>query len=119
MDPKTAASPGTERKPTLVTGIVLSSKMAKTIRVERTVLVRHPKYEKFVRQRRRFVAHDERGEAQEGDEVEIAFTRPLSKTKRWRLVRVLRRRAVRRAAPEVLAAPDVLAPASPAAEARP
>jgi small subunit ribosomal protein S17 len=110
---------GGKRTPILVTGIVVSDKMEKTVRVERTVLVRHPKYEKFLRQRRSYVAHDERGEAHEGDEVEIAFTRPLSKSKRWRVVRVVRPRAVHRVAPEVLAAPVTGAAASADTGTRP
>lgn len=71
-------------------GIVASVKMNKTIVVEVTRLNRHPKYEKFVRQKTRFYVHDEENKATEGDRVEIAETRPLSKTKRWRLVRILK-----------------------------
>jgi len=91
------------RRPRII-GVVVSDKMQKTIRVEQKVLVRHPFLEKQVRQRRTFVAHDPTGEARVGDEVEIMHTRPLSKTKRWRLVRVLRREAVHRAEPSTLTA---------------
>ena len=59
--------------------------------VEMERLVRHVKYDKYVRRHSRFKAHDEKGEAKEGDVVRIAQTRPLSKTKRWRLVEVLTR----------------------------
>jgi small subunit ribosomal protein S17 len=70
-------------------GEVISNKMAKTIvvRVERRF--RHPKYKKVVTQYRKFYAHDEKSEAKIGDRVRIQETRPLSKTKCWRLVEVL------------------------------
>ena len=74
-------------------GQVLSDKMAKTIivQVERRFL--HPKYQKVVTGYEKFYAHDEKGEAKVGDHVRIQETRPLSKTKRWRLVEVVRRGA--------------------------
>lgn len=72
------------------TGVVTSTKMEKTITVSVERLVKHPKYGKFIRRRTKLTAHDEHGTASEGDTVEIAFTRPLSKNKRWRLVRVVR-----------------------------
>jgi small subunit ribosomal protein S17 len=70
-------------------GEVISDKMDKTIvvRVERRV--RHPRYKKVVTHYRKFYAHDEKGEAKTGDRVLIEETRPLSKTKCWRLVQVL------------------------------
>ena len=71
-------------------GVVVSDKMDKTIVVRRDVKVKHPLYKKYVRRSTKFVAHDEANQARSGDEVEIVQTRPLSKTKRWRLVRVLR-----------------------------
>ena len=72
-------------------GQVLSSKMAKTIvvRVERRFP--HPKFKKVVTEYKKFYAHDEKGEARPGDRVRIEETRPLSKTKRWRLVEVVRK----------------------------
>jgi small subunit ribosomal protein S17 len=72
-------------------GQVLSSKMAKTIivRVERRFP--HPKYKKVVTEYKKFYAHDEKGEAKPGDRVRIEETRPISKTKRWRLVEVVER----------------------------
>ncbi len=75
-------------------GIVTSDKMQKTItvRAERTVL--HPRYKKYLRRHVTFKAHDEKREAKLGDLVEIMETRPLSKTKNWRLVRVLERTRV-------------------------
>jgi small subunit ribosomal protein S17 len=75
----------------VATGRVTSDKMQKTITVEIERLVRHPVYEKFVRRRTRVHAHDEQREARVGDTVEVAETRPLSKLKRWRLVRVVAR----------------------------
>ena len=73
-------------------GEVISNKMAKTIvvRVERRF--RHPKFKKVVTQYRKMYAHDEKSEAKIGDLVRIQETRPLSKTKCWRLVEVLERK---------------------------
>ena len=73
------------------TGTVTSNKMTKTITVSVDRLVKHPVYEKFVRRRTKLHAHDENNEAAPGDVVELAQTRPLSKLKRWRLVRVVRK----------------------------
>lgn len=72
-------------------GEVLSNKMAKTIvvRVERRFP--HPKFKKVVTGFKKFYAHDEKNEAKPGDRVRIVETRPLSKTKRWRLVEVVER----------------------------
>lgn len=75
----------------VVRGIVTSNKMQKTVVVQVDRKVRHPLYEKFVSKRTKLYAHDEQGEAQIGDVVEIAQTRPLSKLKRWRLVRVVQK----------------------------
>jgi len=70
-------------------GIVVSSKAEKSITVRIDIARRHPTYEKVVRRSRTLHAHDERNEAGEGDTVRIVETRPLSKTKRWRLVEVV------------------------------
>jgi small subunit ribosomal protein S17 len=70
-------------------GIVVSDKGQKSITVRIDTARRHPTYEKVVRRSRNLHAHDERNEAGEGDMVRIVETRPLSKTKRWRLVEVL------------------------------
>jgi small subunit ribosomal protein S17 len=70
-------------------GRVVSSKPDKTISVAIEVARRHPQYEKIVRRSRTLHAHDERNEAGQGDLVRIIETRPLSRTKRWRLVEVL------------------------------
>jgi small subunit ribosomal protein S17 len=70
-------------------GIVVSNKGEKSITVRIDIARRHPTYEKVVRRSRTLHAHDERNEAGEGDTVRIVETRPISKTKRWRLVEVL------------------------------
>ena len=72
-------------------GVVTSARMDKTITVQHSYLRPHPKYGKYVRRYTKLKAHDEKNEAREGDLVEIAETRPLSKTKRYRLVRIIRR----------------------------
>ena len=71
-------------------GVVVSDKMNKTrvVRVARSV--RHAFYEKVMKSSKKFHAHDENNEAREGDVVEIASTRPLSKLKRWRIVRIVK-----------------------------
>jgi small subunit ribosomal protein S17 len=85
------AEGGTRAQRTAVIGQVVSARMKKTITVEVERLVRHPLYEKFTRRRTRLHAHDENDDAKVGDLVEVAATRPISKLKRWRLVRVVRR----------------------------
>ncbi len=71
-------------------GEVISTKMAKTAVVKVVRVQRHPRYETSVRKAVRFFVHDEEGKARDGDTVLIMETKPLSKKKRWRLVRVLR-----------------------------
>ncbi len=70
-------------------GVVRSSKMDKTITVAVERKVKHPIYGKFVKKTTRFHAHDEKNECAVGDVVRIMETRPLSKTKRWRLVEIV------------------------------
>lgn len=70
-------------------GVVTSDKMNKTIVVEVERRVPHPRFKKIVRRTSTFHAHDEKEEAKIGDKVRIMETRPLSKTKRWRLIEVL------------------------------
>ena len=70
-------------------GTVTSNKMDKTITVAVERKVKHPIYGKFIKKTTRFHAHDEKNEASIGDVVRISETRPLSKTKRWRLVEVV------------------------------
>lgn len=71
------------------TGIVTSNKMDKTVTVAVERKVKHPMYGKFVKKTTKFHAHDEKNECTLGDIVKIMETRPLSKTKRWRLVEVV------------------------------
>ncbi len=75
-------------------GIVVSDKMAKTIVVRVDRLVRHPFYPRTVTRSNKFHAHDEAGAAKMGDRVKIMETRPISRTKRWRLVEVIRRGSI-------------------------
>ncbi len=72
-------------------GTVVSDAMEKTITVQVMRLVKHPRYRKYVKRFTRLKAHDEGNEACVGDKVEIYFVRPLSKTKRWRLGRIIER----------------------------
>ncbi|NBR13008.1 MAG: 30S ribosomal protein S17 [Flavobacteriales bacterium] len=72
-------------------GIVTSNKMDKSIVVAVERKVKHPKYGKFVKKTTKFVAHDEKNDCQAGDVVKIMETRPLSKTKNWRLVEIIER----------------------------
>ena len=71
-------------------GVVVSNKMQKTIVVETTTRVPHPKFGKIVKHVKKFYAHDEEGKAQIGDKVRIEETRPMSKLKRWRVVEILK-----------------------------
>ena len=73
------------------TGVVQTDVRNKTIKVRIDRLVRHPKYGKYLKRAKKFLVHDEQGQAKVGDTVEIMQTRPLSKRKNWRLVRVVRR----------------------------
>lgn len=70
-------------------GVVSSNKMDKTVTVAVERKVKHPMYGKFVKKTTKFHAHDEKNECSIGDVVKIMETRPLSKTKRWRLVEVV------------------------------
>lgn len=70
-------------------GLVVSDKMDKTITVSVEDFIRHSLYGKSVKRTKKFKAHDENNECNEGDKVRIMETRPLSKSKRWRLVNVI------------------------------
>lgn len=70
-------------------GVVTSNKMTKTITVAVERKVKHPIYGKFIKKTTKFHAHDEKNEASIGDVVRIMETRPMSKTKRWRLVEIV------------------------------
>ncbi|MBC8554887.1 MAG: 30S ribosomal protein S17 [Candidatus Brocadiales bacterium] len=73
-----------------VIGIVSSNKMTNTITVKAERRVKHPRYGKFVKRVTVYKAHDEGNKAVQGDKVEIVESRPLSKDKRWRLVRIVK-----------------------------
>jgi len=75
-----------------VIGKVISDKMQKTIVVISETLRMHPLYKKYIKHRTKYYVHDEKNEAKVGDEVLIEETRPLSKLKRWRLVKVIKRK---------------------------
>ncbi|HCM20483.1 MAG TPA: 30S ribosomal protein S17, partial [Porphyromonadaceae bacterium] len=72
-------------------GVVFSNKMEKTITVAVKWKEKHPMYGKFVNKTKKFHAHDEKNDCHIGDTVRIMETRPLSKTKRWRLVEIIER----------------------------
>lgn len=74
-----------------VTGVVSSNSGSKTIRVTIDYKVRHPKYGKYMRRKTRLAVHDELNQCGVGDVVAIAESRPYSKTKNWRVVRVLQK----------------------------
>ena len=78
-----------KRSITTMTGTVVSDKMDKTITVKVVRTTRHPVYTRVIKRAKKYKAHDEENKAKVGDEVKIVLTRPLSKTKRWRLVEVI------------------------------
>lgn len=72
-------------------GIVVSNKMDKTVVVMVERLVQHPLYKKYIKRRKKFMAHDEQNACEIGDKVLIEETRPLSRHKRWRVKKILER----------------------------
>lgn len=86
-----AAQPEQRNDRKVMRGTVTSNKMQKTIVVQVDRKVRHPLYEKFVPRRTKLYAHDEKAEAKVGDIVEVVQTRPLSKMKSWRLLRIVQK----------------------------
>src|SRR6266851_2237807 len=86
-------------------GVVVSDKMSKTRRVEIPRLEKHPRYGKYIKRRTICYVHDEANESHVGDKVEIAESRPMSKLKRWRLVRIIAKAPTQAAAPSELAPP--------------
>ena len=86
-----SAEKAVEKRKKEKVGIVVSNKMQKTIIVAVNRKEKHPIYGKFINKTSKFASHDERGDAKIGDTVRIQETRPLSKTKRWRLVEILER----------------------------
>ena len=97
-------------------GRVTSDRMDKTIMVEVQRLRRHPRYERVVRRRKRFMAHDEENTCRVGDTVRIEESRPLSRRKRWRLIEVLTRASDRRGTGRPAAAVDAAVESPSAAE---
>ncbi len=77
----------------ILTGLVISDKMDKTVVVMVNRLVLHPIYKKYVRKRKKVKAHDEKNECRVGDKVLLIETRPLSREKRWRVKQILERAA--------------------------
>ena len=72
-------------------GVVTSDKMTKSIVVSETKKVKHPMYGKFVLKTKKYIVHDEKNESKNGDVVRIMETRPISKNKCWRLVKIIER----------------------------
>ena len=72
-------------------GIVSSDKMEKSVVVSEVKKVKHPVYGKFVLKTKKYVAHDEKNDCNDGDTVKIMETRPMSKTKKWRIVEIIER----------------------------
>ena len=71
-------------------GVVVSDKMDRTVTVQVERLVRHPMYKKYIRQRKKYKAHDPANECRTGDIVTITETRPISRDKRWRIRAILK-----------------------------
>jgi small subunit ribosomal protein S17 len=91
-DEQTTATTVDERGPRKVrTGVVVSDRMDKTVVVRIDRQVKHPLYGKIVRRSSKLAAHDEANDAHVGDTVRVMETRPLSKTKRWRVVEIVER----------------------------
>ncbi len=88
MEP-VAAEPRRKARTRIVGRVVTANRTPKTLKVEVDYLWRHPKYGKYLRRSSRLTVHDEKSEARLGDQVEIAECRPISKTKSWRLVKVV------------------------------
>lgn len=75
-------------------GVVVSDKMDKTVVVAVERFVQHSRYKKYIKRTKKYHVHDEKNECRIGDIVEIEETRPLSKTKRWRVIRIIRKEAI-------------------------
>jgi small subunit ribosomal protein S17 len=117
----TTATPDQEKTTgrRILQGIVTRDKMSKTRRVEVERLVRHPKYGKFVKRRTVCYAHDEKNDSHLGDTVEIVESRPLSKLKRWELVKIVKKapsRTLSNLEGAVAGSDAAAAPAAPKAE---
>ena len=86
---KAPGTPSAEKKVVTMTGVVRSDKRSKTRTVVATFATRHPKYGKFIRHETVVQAHDEGNMSKAGDTVEVGPCRPMSKTKTWRVLRVV------------------------------
>ncbi len=95
-----ATVPAPERAPATRVGVVRSDKRDRTRKVAFEYLAKHPKYGKYTRQRTVLHVHDEKNESHVGDIVEVAPCRPVSKSKSWRVVRIVERRGAAAAALE-------------------
>jgi small subunit ribosomal protein S17 len=82
-----------ERKQKTLTGVVTANSSSKTVKVSIDFMVKHPKYGKYMRRKSKLAVHDEHNQAGVGDIVEIAEGRPYSKTKNWRLIKVVQKAA--------------------------
>ena len=91
MNETAKASPAARGRLQTLTGTVVGNQAQKSITVRVDRRVAHPVYGKVVRKFKKYIVHDEKDEAREGDTVEIVYTRPLSKRKTFRLARILRR----------------------------
>jgi small subunit ribosomal protein S17 len=80
-----------ENRGRTLTGTVVSDKNDKTVTVQVTRQLQHPRYKKYIKKTKKYHAHDEQNEAHEGDLVTIIESRPISRLKRWRLVEILKR----------------------------
>ena len=78
-----------EARKTTIIGLVIGADMKKTVKVRVERQVRHPLYKKIVKKRKNFLVHDEYEKCKVGDMVKIVATRPISKTKRWRVLEIV------------------------------
>ena len=91
MSDQTSPSPSRPNRRKVREGVVASNAMDKTVAVSVTERVRHPRYDKTVQRTKKVYAHDEKNDLKVGDRVRLQETRPVSKTKRWRVVEVIER----------------------------
>ena len=108
-----AASVSERRHRKVRVGVVVSNRMMKTIVVRINQRVRHPKYNRVIKQASAFKVHDEKNSAAIGDLVKIMETRPLSKEKRWRLVEIVKHASSAPPIPEDVVVQPVKKPAAP------
>ena len=91
MSTETTTQPRAANRRRRLVGVVMSDKMDKTVTVEVIRLKLDPKYKKYIRVHRSYKAHDEDNQYKKGDRVEIIEHRPLSRTKRWNVIRLVKR----------------------------